>query len=359
MPVPHILIGLAAAAGTYGVGQNIHSHIRGKKTKEILQKAQELYDASYNRLEEQRVKTLGELSSFGDQKLRIWSDDLGQYVKLFKRFKKLELKGSVNSNERLSIAVQQLDLKTVTKGTLTAKEIAKGGVAVFGAGAIAGVATYGGAILLGHASTGAAISALHGVAAKNAALAFLGGGAKAAGGLGVAGGTAVIAGVVIGPVLAVQGTILAAKAKERQAKAEEAYSETEIAVEKMKTIGEMLKKVSVISGDYSQFLQEFIGEYRKMVSNVINIYDRAVIEQKTGFWNSLKDFFHIKFKLDFGKLSTTDQRYLQYSWLMTQILYQLLTTSLMTEDGNLQNDAESSLLEAQKAATSLLNQEPT
>ena len=49
---------------------------------------------------------------------------------------------------------------------MTAQEIAKGGVAVFGAGAIAGIATYGGAMLLGHASTGAAITALHGVAAK-------------------------------------------------------------------------------------------------------------------------------------------------------------------------------------------------
>ena len=54
------------------------------------------------------------------------------------------------------------------------------------------------ATTFGHASTGTAISALHGVAATKAALAWLGGGALGAGGAGVAGGQALLA--LAGPI---------------------------------------------------------------------------------------------------------------------------------------------------------------
>lgn len=54
------------------------------------------------------------------------------------------------------------------------------------------------ATTFGKASTGVAIKALSGIAAKNAALAWLGGGALAAGGAGMAGGQAVLA--LAGPI---------------------------------------------------------------------------------------------------------------------------------------------------------------
>ncbi len=50
---------------------------------------------------------------------------------------------------------------------------------------------------LGTASTGTAISALSGAAATKATIAWLGGGALAAGGLGIAGGTAVLGVVAV------------------------------------------------------------------------------------------------------------------------------------------------------------------
>lgn len=58
---------------------------------------------------------------------------------------------------------------------------------------------------------GTAISALSGVAASNATLAFFGGGSLAAGGLGMAGGAAVLGGLVAGPALLVMGVIIGAK----------------------------------------------------------------------------------------------------------------------------------------------------
>ena len=67
--------------------------------------------------------------------------------------------------------------------------------------------------LLASASTGTAISALSGVAATNATLAWLGGGSLAAGGLGMAGGTAVLGGIVAAPIIAVAALVWAKSAE--------------------------------------------------------------------------------------------------------------------------------------------------
>jgi hypothetical protein len=94
-------------------------------------------------------------------------------------------------------------------------------------GAVAGVSTALGAWALagsfGVASTGTAISALSGAAASNATLAWLGGGAIAAGGGGMAAGTIVLGGLVAVPVLAVSGVVqhLIANKKIAQLKEEE------------------------------------------------------------------------------------------------------------------------------------------
>ena len=83
-------------------------------------------------------------------------------------------------------------------------------------GGVSGVATAMGAWALvgyiGTASTGTAISTLTGVAAGDATLAFLGGGALAAGGGGIAAGTAVLGGIVAVPALIIFGLVNHAKA---------------------------------------------------------------------------------------------------------------------------------------------------
>lgn len=72
-----------------------------------------------------------------------------------------------------------------------------------GAGAAAASAVYGAVGLLGAASTGTAIASLSGAAASSATMAWLGGGALAAGGGGMALGTVVLGGLVAGPALLV------------------------------------------------------------------------------------------------------------------------------------------------------------
>ena len=107
------------------------------------------------------------------------------------------------------IAVIQMDKKEFTDACEFAKaelEAAKKSALGAGAGAAAGAAIVSVApaaamwiaTTFGTASTGTAISALSGAAATNAALAWLGGGALAAGGGGMSAGTALLA--MAGPV---------------------------------------------------------------------------------------------------------------------------------------------------------------
>ena len=99
---------------------------------------------------------------------------------------------------RFDSTVQRLETEAarstrIGSTTGTAGAVAGVGVAALGPAAAMAVAT-----TFGTASTGAAISALSGAAATNAALAWLGGGAIAAGGGGMAAGNTLL--ILAGPV---------------------------------------------------------------------------------------------------------------------------------------------------------------
>ena len=94
-----------------------------------------------------------------------------------------------------------------------------------GAGAVTAVGVYGAVSFLGTASTGTAIATLSGAAAKSATLAWLGGGAIAAGGGGMALGTMVLGGVVAGPALLVAGLFASSKAEKVETEVAEKIAE--------------------------------------------------------------------------------------------------------------------------------------
>lgn len=133
--------------------------------------------------------------------------------------------------------------------------------AYVGAGTVAGaaIATIGPtaamsiATVLGTASTGTAISALSGVAATNAALAWLGGGTLAAGGAGMAGGSLILGmfgpiGAAIAGVSAISGfSILRSKNK--------------------KMVEEVEKNIDIISHDNQNLAQK--------IRHLISLKDRS------------------------------------------------------------------------------------
>lgn len=97
-----------------------------------------------------------------------------------------------------------------------------------GAGTLTALGAYGAVAAFGTASTGAAISGLSGAAASSATLAWLGGGALAAGGMGIVGGTAVLGGIVAAPGIIAFGVFRQVKAGKVQKEAAEKIQQIKV-----------------------------------------------------------------------------------------------------------------------------------
>lgn len=355
MPVPFLLAGAAAVAGLTGVVKGGQAISNNSKAKEIIEKAERKYNRAKDSLEEQRNVTSYDLERLGETKLYSWSNDIGRFISVFKQFKKVEIEGNPNLNEKLKMKITDMgSLGKMEVASLKATEVMKAGVSSLGAGALAGIASYGGAMMFASASTGTAIATLSGAAATNATLAWFGGGSLAAGGLGMAGGTAVLGGIVAGPVLAVAGFVMAAKSEENLANAKKTESEVNVAVAKMNTMKEVMEKISDISDDYNSFIIAFSERYQPFIHQINDIYNRAYNVQKDYFFNKVKNWLGISFKIDFRKLSVNDQKVLQASWLMTQVLYAVLSAPLLNNNGDVDGNAEQTLIGAKESTQNLI-----
>ena len=151
------------------------------------------------------------------------------------------------------------------------------GTVIAGSGAAlgVGVATYGStaamaiATTFGTASTGTAISSLTGIAASNAALAWLGGGAAAAGGGGIAAGSAFLA--LAGPIgAAIGGIALAGGGLFRSWKNKKIANDAKKMADELRPKVKWLdSKLSIIKTDADSLKEQFIG-LKDTFNNLIN-----------------------------------------------------------------------------------------
>lgn len=336
MPIPFLVAGAAAVAGATGAVKTTQAHNKQKQAKEILEHASSIYDTATRNLESQKNKTTTILETLGEQRIKSWSKDMTSFLGAFDSFKNVEMRGNVAIdsavlNQFSSPKEMLVDMKS---SALNATEMAQLSSASLGAGAVVGVAAYGGAMMLGYASTGAAIAGLHGAAAKNALLAWFGGGAKAVGGLGVAGGKWVLGGIVAAPILAVSGLILDAKAKEKLANAEMIRAEAKEAAEKMGIMETTLAGIGTIAADYTSFIKE-VGVRLNGFTKELNKISKR---NRTG-----------SDKVDFSQLSEKEQKTLHLSWLLAQVYYHLLSAPLLDDEGKVLPEAKTSIQEARVA----------
>ena len=344
MAVPFILLGGAALAGITGAVKSVSAHTKNANAKQIVAEAQNIYDEAREMLEEQRTCTAECLKRLGVLKVDIWSKEMNDFIRTFRAFKNVRMESDVAGDERLKLKCQGTEnLKNMEVAALKATEIARAGVASLGTGVLAGIASYGGAMMFASASTGTAIASLSGVAATNATLAWFGGGALTAGGLGMAGGTLVLGGIVVGPVLAAAGLIMNAKADENLASARATAAQAEEAAEKMAMMSDFMKETASIAEEYSGFLMRFRNVFYQVVNEVRYIEQRSRQKQKRMLYGSGDD------KIDFNSLTETEQKKLHQAWLMTQVLYSVLSAPLLTPVGELAPAARTTLQDAKNA----------
>lgn len=206
-----LFIGMAAAAGTAGVGMAAKGSLDQHTANQLNDNSGARIRWAANNLEKLRGQCSDSLNALGKEKVIILDGSVQRFLGAFQQLKNVDFTASEGLDELNKLRIDKAafdELKTM--GNI-ASSLLEGGVAGAASGALAAFGAYSAASALATASTGTAISALSGVAASNATLAFFGGGSLAAGGLGMAGGAAVLGGLVAGPALLVMGVIIGAK----------------------------------------------------------------------------------------------------------------------------------------------------
>lgn len=261
MAIPIIFGVIAAVTGVAGATKGVKGAIDTKEANDVQERAERILNSAKNRMEKTRKSTTTSIEELGKTKLKAYGEEIKDFVEIFSKIKNVEVQESEGINELKKINLTKETLNEMRETSIGATDILGSGIAGVGAGVLLGWGTYGGVMALGTASTGAAIGGLSGVAATNATLAWLGGGALAAGGGGMALGTAVLGGIIAGPALLVAGGIFGAKAKE---KLNNAYSNLSEAKKIDSEIKSAESELIVIKNNANQ-LNELINKLTKLL----------------------------------------------------------------------------------------------
>lgn len=197
------LVGLGVGAAGYSSGKE-----DAQKAEELRELINKLDEISFAYLEHTRNLANDRLEHLGSLKVNIYSGVIGRVTESLSNCTEFqgEYEGYKDFSEYIN-ALKNLSSTFADIGLGIGVGALVGGLAALGA--------YGGVGMFAATASGTAISALSGVAATNATLAWLGGGSLAAGGLGMTAGAAALGGIVAGPVLAITGLFYASsKAKE-------------------------------------------------------------------------------------------------------------------------------------------------
>ena len=240
------------------------------------------------------------------------------FVENFEKIHNVELSNSKGLEELEKFKIDKQFFDELKEMGSMASSIAGGVAGGAMLGAVTAFGAYGAAMTFGAcATTGTLISTLSGVAATNATLAFLGGGALSVGGLGIAGGTAVLGGLVAGPALAVMGFIVGAKASANKDKAYENLAKAREFEEEMHTVRVLCNAIRLRANMFERLLIKLDAiltplqyNLEELINNLGTDYSLYTDEQKNTVAAGLSTVVAIKAVLDTpiltedGKLSS-------------------------------------------------------
>lgn len=256
--IPVIAIAVGAAAGGSGVLLGGKGTYDIKKANGELNAARERYDARREASEALVLSVNERIVRYGKQQEAAIQDAvLRMHDFLIRNERK------VRDNEKLLVDGIEASVNLVAGShalELSVTEWVRGVIGSVGAGAGAGAATSAAATTFGVASTGAAISGLSGAAAESAALAWLGGGALAAGGGGMALGALALNFVTIGPGLLVAGFVVKGQGKKAVTQAREYQAKIEVEMARLDTADATMVAVESRTNELSGLLEEVSGK---------------------------------------------------------------------------------------------------
>ena len=356
------LLGLTSLA--VGGAKTVKAISTNFKAHKLNEEAIAIFNQAKNELEITKNKTSTALAALGELKLQVMSTSLKQFVTTIEKVRwsyslKRYLKNSCRkegmitkgSGYELDFLNPNYQLDRLKSMALKANEIIAGGVASLGIGSLLAIASYNGAALLGFASTGTAICTLSGIAAKNATLAWLGGGALAAGGSGIAGGITVLGGIVLSPILAIGGILLSEKANANLEVAKENFNKAELAVREM---GMAVKKLTALGSLSTQYYNRILA-LNKIWADHLSSFESLIQKQITNAQNRPKTLLDNLREIIFGPkvlikssyLTEYDKQQILYTLQLGVAVNSLIETSLIDKDGNLTKASAKNLQFAQ------------
>ena len=285
-------VGAISTSAAVGLSNGVSAANKMKEASNTIDKANGVIKRADNYLKSAEEKLNNSLLSLGKVKLRVWQEiekyvQCGSKVRNIPNEDKLELDGAVSFDK--------LNMHEFQNVTIGLKEVLAGGAAALTSAQVMGLATSAGFTSLATASTGAAISSLHGVAASNAALAALGGGAKAAGGLGMAGGSIVAGALTAAPALAITSIFLNKKSSKNLDEANDALYEAKEYFKRADKACSEMGKLRDLSNSMEECIKEVDAKFRLSLE-----WLEKLVSKKTDFVDfteSEKKEFFITFKL--------------------------------------------------------------
>lgn len=340
MPLPLIIAGIAAAAGAAGVGSGIHGAVKMKEASDTVKAAQKRNAKNVARLKDCNKSTMEVMDALGNREMKI----LASFKRFSDAFEKIQNRPEFKDIVKGDVTISAYNPQAIKDAAVGAGVLlgGLGGAALGTAGGFAAAgATTAAVMALGTASTGTAIASLSGVAATNATLAALGGGAIAAGGGGMALGSMILGGATLGVGLLIGGLIFNAAGGKISDKADEAYSQMLKNEAKIDTVCEYLERLKFVASAYDDVLQKVEAIYEPHLSKLEKTVANKIV---------------INGICDYNKFADDEKKLLENTVLLVGLLYEMCKVQIVkkakSEDElNEINEADASkMIEKSKSA---------
>lgn len=314
MPLPIILGVGAVIAGVAGLGTAAHGAKKMKDANETMKDTERQHKKNINRFEVQNDSTIKKMDDLGKLELEI----LKGFEEFAQVIEKIQNKPHFKEYTKNGVTIPKYDketLKTVSVGA----GVLLGGVGGAAAGTFGGFAAAGATtsavMALGTASTGTAIASLSGVAATNATLAALGGGAIAAGGGGMALGTTILGATTLGVGLLVGGIIFSVSGAKLSDRADEAYSQMKKAERTINEICNYLVDLEKTSQDYTESINIVRNKYLETFNYVSHVVNKLN-------------------KVNWNDFSEQEKQALENTILLVGLLYKMCKVNLVSKSSS-------------------------
>lgn len=333
MPIPFAFIAIGATTAALGIGKGVKAGADQKDANETNERAQSIVDSATRDAQKSRKNCSTAIENLGRKKIWVLDNSVESFILLFEQLHNVKLAESSNMDELKKFRIDKQGFDELKQMSEMASSILSGVAGGVASGALVAFGAYSGAMFLGTcATTGTTIATLSGVAATNATLAFLGGGALSVGGLGMAGGTMVLGGLVAGPALAVMGFVVGAKASANKDAAYVNLSKAHQYSEEVKTMQILCKAIRIRANMFERLLIKLDAIFQPLTDSL------AQIIQTSG--------------TDFSKYSKDEKAVVAETLSLAKAIKAVLNTPLLTEEGNLTDESQKIVDPVQKIINS-------